>query len=97
MSETTADLTRYLPPDTRSWIPACAERVGWDELKAYYDRVFLLLAGMRPMDEFDIVKSVAPERYGLFLSCVVTAIAEATRYTGNNYHIENKATLVICR
>lgn len=91
------DLTRYLPTDNQTWIPVYAERMGWDNLREYYNNVFLRIISMRPMEEFDVVKNVSPERYELFLHCAVTAIREAEQYTGNTYHIENQATVILCR
>lgn len=91
------DLTRYLPTDNQTWIPVYAERMGWDNLREYYNHVFLRIISMKPMEEFDIVKNVNQERYDLFIHCAVTAIHEAELYSGKTYHIENQATVILCR
>ena len=64
------------------------------ETQAKLDEVKVIL---EMMEEFDIVKNVNQERYDLFIHCAVTAIREAELYSGKTYHIENQATVILCR
>lgn len=90
----TMDLTPYLPDDARSWIPAYAERIGWDKLTKYYDRVFLRLERMRPGDRLAVLQEVLPANYDLFLHCAYTAACELERMGVSAYYFDDQATVI---
>lgn len=84
------DLTHLLPDDARSWIPTYADRMGWEKLKEYYDRVFLRLERMRPGEKLVVWQEVVPDNYDLFCTAPIqpsvscramasTAITSTTR------------------
>lgn len=80
------DLTHLLPDDARSWIPTYEERMGWERLKEYYDRVFLRLERMRPGEKLVVWQEVVSDNYDLFctahtqlsVSCRAMASAATT-------------------
>lgn len=88
------DLTPYLPDDARSWIPAYAERMGWDKLTEYYDRVFLRLERMRPGNRLAVLQEVLPANYDLFLHCAYTAACELERMGVSAYYFDDQATVI---
>lgn len=91
------DLTPYLTCST-SWIAPCAERMGWDALAAYYDRVFLLLLQMPAGSHLAVTDVVRPDNYGLFLRCACLAIGELRHVDPwATYDIEDRGTLILKR
>ena len=82
------DLTNHLPD------PAYAERLGWDKLTEYYDRVFLRLERMRPGDKLVVWQEVAPKNYDLFLHCAYTAIYELQSMNVHAYYFDEQATVI---
>lgn len=91
------DLTPYLSPDT-SWIAPYAERMGWDALAAYYDRVMLRLLRMEPGEELRVDGEVRPANRPLFLRCACLAIGELRRIDPwSTYDIEDRGKLILKR
>ena len=91
------DLTPYLTCST-SWIAPCAERMGWDALAAYYDRVFLLLLQMERGEELHVAREVRPANRPLFLRCACLAIGELRRIEPwSTYYIEDRGRLILKR
>lgn len=88
------NLTNHLPDDARSWIPTYADRMGWDKLKEYYDRVFLRLERMRPGEKLVVWQEVVPNNYDLFLHCAYTAICELQSYGISSYYFDDQATVI---
>lgn len=88
------NLTHLLPDDARSWIPTYEERMGWERLKEYYDRVFLRLERMRPGEKLVVWQEVVPDNYDLFLHCAYTAICELQSYGINSYYFDDQATVI---
>ncbi|MDO4164038.1 MAG: hypothetical protein Q4D56_06590 [Bacteroides sp.] len=69
------DLTPYIPADNR-WIQPTAEAIGWEKLREYYNRVFLMLLSLPRGGTYSITDNVAPENYDLFIKCLCTAMHE---------------------
>ena len=88
------DFTLFLPDDARSWIPSYAERIGWDKLREYYNRVFIRLERMCPGERLIVYKEVNPENYDLFLHCAYTAVCELQSMDIQSYYFDEDATVI---
>ena len=88
------NLTSHLPDAARSSIPDYAERLGWEKLKEYYDRIFLQLERMLPGEKLVVWQEVSPDNYDLFLHCAYTAICELQSYGINSYYFDDQATVI---
>lgn len=69
------DLREFVPLNN-DWIKDSADKIGWDQLTAYYDSIYLMLLNMERDEVFDVEKLVRPENYELFIRCACTAILE---------------------
>lgn len=83
------DFQIYIPDDGRAWIKEYFEKVGEQELRDYYNKVFVCLFDMKAGDELNIVDIVSPENYDLFIKCVVTSFSELASYGMCGYHLED--------
>lgn len=92
------DLRLYIPTDHRAWIPVYADKLGWDYLTRYYNKVFLLLINMQPGTEFRVIDRVSPDNYDLFIKCAVTAYNEIMHSDlSRSYFFEQDATVILAR
>lgn len=67
--------------------------MGEDELREYYDKVFIRLYDMKPGEQFDITQEVNPDNYDLFVKCVSTCFNELAVYGLCGYHLEDNIIL----
>lgn len=86
-------LRQFIPED-RDWLRRTAEEIGWDHLGEYYNRVFLLLLGMKHGADISIVKRVAPANYALFMGCLTFVISELAGYGIHDFTLEEDATVI---
>lgn len=86
-------LKEYIPED-KTWLSRTADEIGWGHLGEYYNRVFLLLYGMRHGTRFSIVDRVAPDNYALFMGCLICVMTELASYGIHDFTLEEEATIV---
>lgn len=86
-------LKSYIPED-KTWLSRTADEIGWEHLGEYYNRVFLLLYGMRHGTRFSIVDRVAPDNYALFMGCLICVMTELASYGIHDFTLEEEATIV---
>lgn len=90
------NLTPYLT-DSNDWITPFAERIGWDNLSAYYNRVFLRLMQIPRDGHLRVTDIVCPDNYRLFMHCACTAIRELEHMGLGTYYIEDRGQLILKR
>jgi hypothetical protein len=88
------DLTACIPQDNQ-WMNETADRIGWDELTGYYDRVFLMLQNMKRGERFEVVRKVHPDNYELFIKCACTAIMELSSQGIYAWSLEDNGTVIV--
>lgn len=67
--------------------------MGEKELREYYNKVFVRLYDMQPLEQLDIAQEVNPDNYDLFVKCVVTCFGELANYGICDYHLEDNLIL----
>lgn len=91
------NLLNFIPNDHQSWMAGVAEKMGWEKLGEYYNRVFLMLLNMKPNTSFNIVKNVKADNYELFIKCAYSALQELEVMGELGYHFEEKGTIILRR
>lgn len=63
------NLTKHRPTNNK-WVEEYGERMGWDALVTYQQKVFKALDKLAPGKHYNILKEVRPENQDLFIkSC----------------------------
>lgn len=88
-----ADLRQYIPSDKR-WIQEMSDLMGEEQLKEYYNRVFIRMCSMNHHGSIHVLQEVCPENYNLFIKCVCTCISEFQSYDIYEYCLEENATVI---
>ncbi len=89
MSNVAIDIMQYMPADNQTWMKDFTDKMGWENLCAYYNKLFVRMFDMKPGEKINILEEVRPENYNLFMKCLYTCLSELAGYNLYDYYLEN--------